>query len=246
MAISISVDPRKLEKAFESLGKQAPYAAMRTINSLAYDDVKPAFKNELQNQLDRPTRYTLNSIAIAPAKKNDLTARVFIRDEAYKGRAPADYLLPMAEGGASVLKRSERLLIRKGIMRPNQRLIPGRRAKLNAHGNWTGAQMNKALSNIGAQHDRYQNTNSRTRKRKGQTRYDYFLIPNGHPKLTPGIWKEERGWAYPWLIFAERSTERKKQIDLQSVADRTIDVNFNKRAQQSAMHALKTAWKRVN
>jgi hypothetical protein len=238
MSLKLSIDTTKLEKRFLELGRQAPYAMMRTINKLAYDDVKPAFVAEMKAKLDRPTNFTLNSINIRPAKKDNLEAYVYIRDEAYKGTAPADYLLPVAAGSDAMLKRSEKLLRRRGVLKSNQRLIPGRRAKLNRYGNWSAAQMNKALSNIGHQSDRYQNTRRNTRKRKGQERYDYFLIPNGHPTLVPGIWKEEKGWAYPFVIFADQAADRKKLLNLQQAADVTIRLNFDRRANQISAKVL--------
>jgi hypothetical protein len=238
MSLKLSIDTAKLEKRFLELGRQAPYAMMRTINKLAYDDVKSAFIAEMKAKLDRPTNFTLNSISIRPATKSNLEAYIYVRNEAYKGIAPADYLTPVASGVESMLKRSEKLLRRRGVLKSNQRLIPGRRAKLDKYGNWSGAAMNKALSNIGHQSDRYQNTRHNTRKAKGQERYDYFLIPNGHPRLVPGIWKEERGWAYPFVIFADNSADRKKLLDLQQAADVAIRLNFNRRANQIAARVL--------
>ncbi|HBC3499853.1 TPA: hypothetical protein KDY90_002634 [Vibrio parahaemolyticus] len=243
MQINVALDnvDQLLGKQFSRLGNQMKYAMVRTINSLAYEDVKPAFISEMKRKLDNPTRFTLNSVGIAPAKKSNMAARTFVRNEASKGTPPADYLAPNATGGPAHLKRSEKLLQRRGVLKRSQRLIPGRRTKLNRYGNWSGAQMNKALSNIGHQHDRWQNTNRNTRVKKGRARYTYFLIRNGHPKLTPGIWKEERGWAYPWVLFADNSQQRKRVLDFHSTSERVVRMNATRRAKQAINHALATA-----
>lgn len=134
--------------------------------------------------------------------------------------------------------------MRRGVLKSNQRLIPGKRAKLNKHGNWTGAQMNKALSNIGHQSDRWQNTNSKTKKKKGKKRFDYFLIPNGHPTLIPGIWIEKKGWAYPFVIFAEKSGKRQAVIDFDKVSRMAVDANFERRCSEAIERAIATARKK--
>lgn len=241
LMINIEIDVKELERRFKVLGRQADFAMMATINKLAYEDVKPAFRAEMTSKLDKPTPFTLNAISIAPAKKNDLMAKVFIRDEAHKGTAPAEYLAPMASGGEANLKRSEKLLRRRGVLKGNQRLVPGRRTKLNQYGNWTAGQMNKALSNIGHQHDSYQNTKQHTRRKKGKARFDYFLIKNGHSHLTPGIWYENRGWAAPFVIFAEQSAKRKAVLDFEKAAAVAVRRNFNKRCEEAMKRAIATA-----
>ncbi|MBY6104896.1 hypothetical protein KUW19_00170 [Ferrimonas balearica] len=240
MQIRFDVDTRDVKVMLGRVKKQIPYATRVAINNTAVE-VQKAIKGELAAKVDRPTRFTMNSPVVQFATKARPAAAIAIRDEAFKGVAPINYLAANIHGGESQLKRSERLLMARGVMKPGQRLIPGRRAKLDRYGNLPRNQINKALSNIGHQADRWQNTRQNTRRKKGKARFDYFLIPNGHPNLTPGIWKEERGWAYPWAIFADRASRRRGVIRFDAVAQATATRVWPRKVRAAVARALATA-----
>lgn len=109
-------DFRDLSKQLQSLQKQIPYATARALTSVARQ-IQNAERENLKAKLESPTPFTVNSIGSVGARKDSLTAKVFMRDIA------AGYLDPFEFGGLHKLN-STALLNPKDI-------------KLNKYGNLT-------------------------------------------------------------------------------------------------------------
>ena len=73
-----------------------PFATAQALTAVARLG-QAAIKAELPSIFDRPTPFTINSIAVTPARKISLTAVVFAKDIA------AQYLLPYEDGGTQFL-----------------------------------------------------------------------------------------------------------------------------------------------
>jgi len=92
-AISVSQDLKALTKSLSVLEKQQlPFAISQTLTSVA-KLAQEAEKKAMHEVFDRPTPFTVNSVAVKGARKSDLEARVFIKDIA------AAYLEPYEFGG---------------------------------------------------------------------------------------------------------------------------------------------------
>lgn len=92
-SISVSADLQKLTKALSQLEKkQLPFATAQALTAVARR-VQDAEKKALPEVFDRPTPFTVNSVAVKGARKTDLEAVVFIKDIA------AAYLAPYEFGG---------------------------------------------------------------------------------------------------------------------------------------------------
>lgn len=92
--------------------------------------IQEAQKTVFQQNLENPTPFTINSLGSVGARKNDLNARVFVRDIA------ASYLEPFEFGGVHKLN--------------SQALLNPKNIKLNKHGNLTRNKMSqlKAKSDV--------------------------------------------------------------------------------------------------
>ncbi|MGF6790184.1 hypothetical protein [Paraburkholderia sp. 35.1] len=76
--------------------RQLPFAEARTVTELA-KLAADAERNALPQVFDNPTPFTVNSVAVQPARKGMPVARVYIRDKA------AGYLAPYEFGGVQFL-----------------------------------------------------------------------------------------------------------------------------------------------
>jgi hypothetical protein len=92
-AISVSADLQKLTRSLSQLEKQQlPFATAQALTAIARR-VQDAEKKAMPEVFDRPTPFTVNSVAVKGARKTNLEAVVFIKDIA------AAYLAPYEFGG---------------------------------------------------------------------------------------------------------------------------------------------------
>ena len=108
MDISIRSNIKEIQKKLSALAyKQLPFATASALTSMAKLVKDDEVKN-LQSTLKNPSPFTLGSVRITGAKKNSLTATVFVMDKA------AEYLNPYEVGGVHKLN-SKALLNPKDI-----------------------------------------------------------------------------------------------------------------------------------
>jgi len=118
--ISVSDDIARLRKSLTDLEKrQLPFATANALTALA-KNAQAAEKEAMPEVFDRPTPFTVNSVAVRGARKSNLEARVFIKDIA------AAYLEPFEFGGNHKLLGSGRTW-----------LNPKDKTQLNQYGNFS-------------------------------------------------------------------------------------------------------------
>ncbi|GKX39561.1 MULTISPECIES: hypothetical protein [Pectobacterium] len=113
---------KELSTELQRVKKQIPFATAQALTSVARK-IQAAQKTAFQRNLENPTPFTVNSLGSAGANKNNLKARVFVRDIA------ASYLEPFEFGGAHKLN--------------SQALLNPKNIKLNKHGNLTRNKMSQ-------------------------------------------------------------------------------------------------------
>lgn len=105
LEFNIRADVRRFTKQVNRfIEKQVPFATAMAINAVAVK-VQAAEKESMQKTFDRPTPFTVNSVAVKKATKATRTATVYIRPVAAK------YLEPYAEGGPQVLPGTSRAVL---------------------------------------------------------------------------------------------------------------------------------------
>ncbi|WPU24988.1 hypothetical protein RI049_09705 [Cedecea neteri] len=107
-------DLKDLSNQLKQLQKQIPFALSQALTSVARK-IEAAEKVALQRHLDNPTPFTVKSVGSRGARKDNLTATVFVRDIA------ASYLEPFEFGGQHKLN--------------GQALLNPKNVKLNKFGN---------------------------------------------------------------------------------------------------------------
>lgn len=105
---------KDLSRQLKQLQKQIPFATAQAMTSVVRD-ITAAQKVALGRKLESPTPFTVNSVGSAGARKNNLRAKVFVRDVA------AEYLEPFEFGGEHKLN--------------SQALLNPKNIKLNKYGN---------------------------------------------------------------------------------------------------------------
>lgn len=117
LRISVRADVRALTRSLDDFArKQVPFATAQALTAIA-KKVQAGQKELLQHDLKEPTPFTLNSIRVKAARKDDLRAQVIVQDIA------AAYLAPFVFGGLHKL-------IGKGVTWFNPKHI-----QLNVYGN---------------------------------------------------------------------------------------------------------------
>lgn len=224
------------QKLTEIEKRQLPFATMTALNRVAVA-VKAAEVDAMRAQFDRPTRFTLNSLFIKPAKKGKLEAKVWVKDYASKAQAPTWWLLPEVMGGARGQKRSEKLLAGRGILPGGKSLMPGQGMKLDAQGNVSRGQMQKILSGLGAQGDKH--ANSTDSRRSAGNRKRFFVLGKGANAL--GIAERTgKGRMQMVLAFAAAPTYDSR-LDFFGIANRIVRQRLPAEMRQALNEAVLSA-----
>ena len=206
-----------IKRAMSDIEKrQLPFATALALTRTA-NKVERAEVAEMVRVFDRPTRFTLNSLFVRPARKSRLVALVWVKDYASKADAPTRWLLPEVEGGARNQKRSEKLLGARGILSPGRFLMPGSDMPLDGSGNVSRGRIQKVLSGLGAQGDKH--ANSTGSKRSAGNRNRFFVMGRGANAL--GIAERTGKGRLKWMLAFGKSPTYRDRFDFYGVADRT-------------------------
>lgn len=122
-------DFKELSAQLKSIKKQVPFATAQALTSVARQ-IAAAEKTAFQRKLENPTPFTVNSVGSVGARRDNLTAKVYVRDIA------AGYLEPFEFGGVHKLN--------------GQALLNPKDIKLNKYGNLSRNKLSqlKAKSNV--------------------------------------------------------------------------------------------------
>lgn len=204
-----------------------------------------AIYEEMARVFDRPTRYTMNSLYVKPARANSntatdsLSASVKVKDAELKnqGVVPVNYLIHQIEGGKRQSKRFERALNRRKILPDNHVIVPGAAATLDQYGNISPAQIVQILSYFQAFAETGYRANSteatRAKLKRGTKRKrgrSYFVASKTNPRtkhLYPGIYMKEysafgASTPRPVFMFVREATYRKR-LDFYGISQKTFD-----------------------
>jgi len=237
--------------------RQMPFALALALTRTA-QDVRKAEQAEMSSVFDRPTRFTLNSLFLKAATKQTLEARVWVKDS----ERPDHYLLPQILGGRRPLKRFEQLLVQRGVMRSDERAVPGNAAKLDGFGNMSRGQIVKILSQLQAFNLAGSSANASSGKRsKAKRARETYFVSTGkgtHPygghswskgrmaqTLERGVWVRTPHGVLgskvaPVLMFVPRANYRVRWR-FHEIADATYRRVFPRHLDAAVTQALATA-----
>lgn len=234
LEVSIRADFSSLERALMAMKRELPDIAARAAVARTAALSRTAINRAMPDIFDRPTPMTARAVLfkVDPAAR---AATLFVRDEASKGTAPSQYLAAEIRGGPRRDKRSERALIARGLMEPDQQAVPGRGARLDAFGNIPGSAMVRILSRVkafgemGFSANLSEATKRRLRKQGLATRRsgtDYFVGRDreGRPRAIYHL--VGPGDVRPVLVFTDRRARYRKRFDFVGLAHRHFAENW--------------------
>lgn len=259
MKLNISSNFADVARQVNEIGKQAQFAAAVALTRTA-QDMRTALVKEMSSAFDRPTPYTLNSLFVKGAKKNNLEALVWVKDNAFSKGTPADrYLGPQIFGGERGQKKMERMLQRVGALPAGWHTVPGEGAELNAYGNMSAGQIIKVLSWLqafgeqGYKKNATQATKDKikrgTKSRRGM---EYFVshgkgsaMPGGKVQHLPaGVWSKTTfgmGKAIKPILLFVKTTHYQKRFKFFEVGSQVAEQNFPGHFDRELQNALSTA-----
>lgn len=119
--INVRADVKRMERNLSALAyKQMPFATAQALTHLARI-VQVGEQEAMKSVFDRPTPFTVKSVGVRAARKDNLEALVYVKDIA------AAYLEPYEEGGKNKLNS-------KALLKPVG-------APLNQYGNLTKSKL---------------------------------------------------------------------------------------------------------
>lgn len=157
--IEIEFKPEELIGKINELQRvQIPKAGSIALNQAVYK-ASQELKSQAQSIFNNPVPFTVNSFLYKKSTTEQLEAKIFIRDQAPKGNAPAQYLLPQIYGGRHYPTRFQGALLNTVVENATGRNVQvGQRGKImipnlrspktrtNAYGNMTPGQYTQILS----------------------------------------------------------------------------------------------------
>jgi hypothetical protein len=187
MEVSIEFDAEQIIGKLTELKRvQIPMAASIALNQTAFK-IREELQNEARNKFKDPVPFTLNAFLYKKATPDNLEAVVFIRDDAPKGNAPADYLAPHIYGGLAYRTRFQKSMSRTPdpaksalggpILAPNRLLVPTqspRGVSFNSRGRMSAGQYTQINSYIQNTDSTRTATTGRKTARAAGVRYFYM------------------------------------------------------------------------
>ena len=244
--IRVTIPPESMQQV-DMLNRQHVYAVARALSKTAVL-VKTAQIDHMRVAFDRPAPYTLRSLFVTPAKKTNLSASVWFRDDRAGSGTPATrYILPHVAGGKRNQKRFEVALQRAGHLPAGWVTMPGQGANLDAYGNQSRGQIIQVLSQLrlrmteGYSRDMATGKKGIAAQRRAGGRF-FVIQPGGNTQ--PGVYQREflgRGIT-PVMIFApQNQTDYRKTYAFEAIGNRAVNQHFSDQLAAAIAHANATA-----
>jgi len=196
---------------------------------------------DMQREFDRPTPFTLKSVFIKPATKQNLRAMVYIKDRP-TGKNPKalnEILGHEFSGGTRERKRLEVWLERAGFISANEYVVPGEGAKLDRYGNMSRGQVQQVLSQLRAGPDATAYKSNSTRSKRNVKRAGEFFWSRGG-KFPRGAWMRNGASVKPILLVIKAPVYRQR-INMNAIVSRVIDTRFEAEFRKNLNEAIRTA-----
>lgn len=240
MKFTADMDTSGLERTLKNWElQQLPFATAQALTQTG-QRVKNAIRATMQVGLDRPTPYTLNSLYLKPATKNNLVCEVSLKNVASKGAPPSKYLAPNVYGGARLPKSSEVLMRRQGVLPGGMLWVPGSGATMNQFGNMSVGQIVQVLSAMKAfpEVGYLANRSKRLGARANKNASKLFVGTPGGGRLPLGVYlRGTDGSLKPIMIFVSEANYSVR-LPVSQIATTVYQTNFQEVFNQALRDAL--------
>lgn len=243
MRIVVKSDIAQATKALTSIErKQVPFAVSKAVNNAAFITRKD-LQSDIKRIFHKPRPWVVRGVRVhgRKATKRQPTRTVYI-EEFPPGASPYDVLRPHIVGGKRTLKRSERALIRKGVIR--RFMVPAMGYRSRATGDITQGKMQQIMSAVGAFSEvgYIANRSARSSKRRGRKQKQYFAIRHGQRShLKPGVYERVNRRRVKPALVQIRSPHYNKRFPFEKLALRHARRAFRSEFPKALRDALATA-----
>ena len=156
--------------------KQLPFATVLAMTMTA-KDIRAEEISVMKRVFDRPTPYTLNALAVKPAKKSTMVASVEFK-EGFSGTPAKRFLNPNVNGGPRSQRSSELQIA--PLLKGYSYLVPASGYPLNAYGNVPGSQMRRVISQLKVSRNADANASQSARSKRKRRAQAFFVNPAGN------------------------------------------------------------------
>lgn len=240
--IKVEFDASVLARKFNRLEKrQLPFAMTLAINYTARD-MANALKGEIRSEFDRPKEFTVAGVFVRGARKGQIDAVIYLRDEATKGTAPVKYLAPSVYGGRRRVKRFERALRATGAIHGDELAVPAIGARVDQYGNVPAGTIVQMLSSLGSNPSGANTPRGAYRRRGKKKKPDWFVGTGAGGQRM--IFRANAGGTdiVPvFILVKESSVSYEKQFEFFDVATETFRRTFRRNWEAAFKYAMATA-----
>ncbi|HDR9028739.1 TPA: hypothetical protein QDB14_002938 [Burkholderia vietnamiensis] len=223
------------------------FGARNALNVVAANIVQ-AQQREMRDVFDRPTTYTLNSVAVLKrASASNPSATIGFKTFAFKGTAAGDYLKPQVFGGSRPLTRFEQMLALSGKLPNGDYVQPTSANVRDSFGNVPRGVYSAVASQIRASRDSAQNETARSRKRKSRDPVKgvrYFVGQPAGGRFALGVWARytfANGSAIRPVFAFGAQPHYEERYPFFDVAEQTVEATLAPEMQRAFVFALATA-----
>ena len=229
--MDISIDLKDVDRTLvfmAAVKNQIPFALATALTKTA-QNAKRSIEAEMPRAFDTPTRWTLNSLRLEPARKTKLQAVVAVKDKVSRGNPALFWLASEVEGGGRGDKRAEMALKTAGLLPSGMQVVPGRGAKLNRFGNMTKGAISKAVIGAQAAEDK--------QSQEGRTKY-FVMRKAGKPIGVAARFSKSR---MDMVMAFVSSASYQTRLDFYGVGQKAVDLTFSAEVTESLEQAIRTA-----
>jgi hypothetical protein len=208
--------------------EQVPFALALALTKTA-QDVKADLRTAMQSTFDNPRKYTLNSLSVKRATKDNLTATVFVRSPSVANSLKAEI------AGGLRDRAVEKVLA--PVLPPGLFAVPGDKAKRGADGKVSISWVSGLLAKLGVTG---RVSAKGTRRRSMAASGTYFLLTQRDGRLPPGIYQRTARNVWPLIVFTRQPSYHAK-FDWYGIGAASAHQHFPQRFKEAAERAISTA-----
>ena len=250
MSFDVEFDIDPMVKRLDALrAVQVPFATSLAINNAA-KRAQADLKFEMRRVFDRPVPFTQNSIYIKYSSKDDLYARIGLKEFQGKGNAAADYLLPQIQGGPAYATRFQKSLREFGYLGKNEYARPTQSdfLRINQYGNVTPGQYTQILYGLQAFRDSSAFAYKQNAKKKNAPSISAIRTNGSGPfrpkNLYPGIYLDSEKAIKnkeSALFWFGRTPSFAGKYNFRKIGSESINKNWDKEFGTALAKAIATA-----
>jgi hypothetical protein len=213
-----------------SWAKQLQFASAVALTRTAYKARDLAY-DEFRRALDRPTRFTMNSLFVESATRSKREATVKTKP-GFNSVPAGAWLVPNVEGGKRTSKSFERKV--------GSYMVPSKYMNLDSFGNVPGSTFRKIFSNLQLG-DEQQSTNSAASKRKRKNEAYFLRNDIIFRRTNHTVGDKTLGAIIPQLILVKNDPDYDPVIRWAEIAELAYDRHYADEFDKAFDQAMATA-----